>query len=1366
MADNNVPQLDVPQFAGLIRQKFPGAYDHIDNGVLVSKFIEKYPVYKQYLPPVQSAPVEGSEGAPAVATNRSAWAWANTGAGTLIGEHFGVENATQKALLGPDFAQKRSDEEIRRLTQIAHGETPDTGLREYAYGAGERAEHVVESLTSPLSLALFGVGGASRAAQGAYAARATEAAAAARTAELAATGPNAAAAGADFLSAQRAAESAHAAARTVQFVHKGADVGFMAQGGVNEAQLAARAYREKNPALLLSEESLTNLAMVAGGAGGVLEKPLTMHGLSPARTPEIPKPIETPSPTLARPIEKVPELIRATEAQSAQATQPTEVTKTSQPLSSSPTATPPVGAAASAIRAGAQNQISASTNPIAPEVSKQAVAAKKSEPLDPGTIYQVYARQKYGERVDADLAKQVREQTGARDVDELGRWLDQNMNTPPAENKSAVEAPAQPAVPRQGPGSMLYDDMTQLHAKMKQDQPLSVTEAERVNVMLGIKTKGRSLADIRHDVANWLNNENMKAYLEKTKPIGEANRGPGAKAEGTSEAGSAISALTRSLRENKSSFTDPRPIGERLAASAAVQLDAAKADVYEKWQKVANISKGFYDKLTTRAPITDFRQGVKYWQGQIQKSNWEGDQFVRAMKTAHPDVTRREAMSIYAEADGDMAKMKTWSEGMSDKPSLQKKYRDAMNLTDEEKLLATNARLYWDDKLDQAIKLGFLEHGLEDYVYHVVKRPNPVTNKLQAEAFIGKLQSNPSFAKKRFYETIFDLEKAGHLANADLGYLVGAYDKSFNTAAASRTFIKQLHAGETKSGEPLVEVSGSGTALPREAAEKEAYLIRPKSKNGAITEDGRPYVAVDHPALRKWKWATKDENGTPIFLQGDMLVHPDFAGKLKNLLGRSWFRNWGVEVNGVKYRPLNAVLGAGQAFKETMLDMSGFHAVQVALHGLEHTVNLAKLAEINLDDPHQMRFVENGLVIADHDALGQMSEGGGSGSLVRKIPGAGKLAQFTSDFTFHTLIPRLKMTMAIDAFERNKARYPELTEDQLYELTGEQANAAFGGLNYKLLYRNPTAQDMFRMLALAPDFLEARARFVSQAVKPYGKEQFRALVIGAVTMYTVARFANQAVSGDPHWDKPFSLVVPQPDGSQKEWRLRTIQGDIEHLIRDPQNFTFVRLNPIVARPMVEALMGRDQFGRKQGLGALATDTLKHGIPVAFQNWIRNPQDYSLLDSLLQSMGVSNNTYRSPAERLADDLSNTPPRALTGTQLAQWQLEHKLQRGLASGEVDKARVVEEFKQGRLSPHAFDNLMDPEVNKTRLQRMFTSLNTEDALQVWGLASDKEKQQLLPQLRRKWDTVEEKYPPDDAARIHAQMKAAVENMPKQKP
>lgn len=156
------------------------------------------------------------------------------------------------------------------------------------------------------------------------------------------------------------------------------------------------------------------------------------------------------------------------------------------------------------------------------------------------------------------------------------------------------------------------------------------------------------------------------------------------------------------------------------------------------------------------------------------------------------------------------------------------------------------------------------------------------------------------------------------------------------------------------------------------------------------------------------------------------------------------------------------------------------------------------------------------------------------------------------------------MTLAKEALQRNLKRYSgKLSEDQIYANTANQANAAFGELNYTMMARNKTFQDVLRMSLLAPDFLEARGRFVGQAMKPYGREQAFALMRGALALYIGARLLNMAFNnGDPKWDPEaaFSLVY-----KGRMFTLRSVPGDIAHLFSDPRGFIYNRLNPIYGR---------------------------------------------------------------------------------------------------------------------------------------------------------------------------------------------------------
>jgi hypothetical protein len=399
----------------------------------------------------------------------------------------------------------------------------------------------------------------------------------------------------------------------------------------------------------------------------------------------------------------------------------------------------------------------------------------------------------------------------------------------------------------------------------------------------------------------------------------------------------------------------------------------------------------------------------------------------------------------------------------------------------------------------------------------------------------------------------------------------------------------------------------------------DAFLIKPKqAPNGAVTADGRPYRVVDHWALRDWKWATTGADGQPVIVQGDMLIHPDYYRDVKNMLGRSALtRPEGV--SGYTTRPL---LQVSAFLKQTKLSLSAFHLTQEGLHGLFHRVNPGNLAELDLAVPEQRGLVDHGLQIADPRAAELFGEGLAGGGLVGKAPGLGVLQVHFNDWLFKDYIPKLKMTMALDALERNRKVYAKdvaggkVTDDQIQALTARESNAAFGELNYRMMGRNPTVQDFLRLTVLAPDFLEARSRFVGQALKPFGREQQVALGLMGATLYVTARLLNQALDEDPHWDKPFSVIY-----KGREYRLRTVLGDVQHLVQDPRMFAYNRLSP-AARTAIEGLTQRDDRGIKRTFWEQVKDVGSWLLPIPTQA----RSDTTMGQQVLASAGVGTRKY--------------------------------------------------------------------------------------------------------------------------------------------
>jgi hypothetical protein len=261
-------------------------------------------------------------------------------------------------------------------------------------------------------------------------------------------------------------------------------------------------------------------------------------------------------------------------------------------------------------------------------------------------------------------------------------------------------------------------------------------------------------------------------------------------------------------------------------------------------------------------------------------------------------------------------------------------------------------------------------------------------------------------------------------------------------------------------------------------------------------------------------------------------------------------------------------------------------------------------------------------------------------------------------------------------------------------------------------------------------------RFAGQAAKPYGREQLTALVGGALAFYTLGRILNQAVDNDPHWDKPFSLVH-----GGKEYRLRTVQGDLWSAASEPGQYVRNRLSPL-ASTTVRAAEGRNQFGRKESLTDLGKDLLRSNVPIPLQPWTKNSDDplaRKAFSSILKMVGVNESASRTKAEKLAGDIAQSymPDRTMTPAERARHD--------------NRKQIIEEGQKGNWKP-LYDarskGLLDAEEARQLrhdvllgpLAARVNHFKYSDFMKVYEAASADEKRQLDPiRLRKRHALVE---------------------------
>lgn len=637
----------------------------------------------------------------------------------------------------------------------------------------------------------------------------------------------------------------------------------------------------------------------------------------------------------------------------------------------------------------------------------------------------------------------------------------------------------------------------------------------------------------------------------------------------------------------------------------------AKDKLTRTWAALRAVPAWLKEKATTLPAVDDLDRRVGQWNAQDWTGSEAARKFSGAIREVFQDRSKLRALSNWINAGGDLEVLRRQADATTD-PALRKTYEDALKFGPDEQKLARAVRQYHDEMLNWGRREGVLAEGVENYLHRYYRPDDPaLARKLAAVEYL-KFSKDFNGFKKRYYESDFEAEQAGLKPEKDAGKRILAYDHGFRQALTAREFVRKSFETNAmaKDGRPELVMAGGAIQLP-EGEGKDVTLIKPRMRKNSADPDEYTgdYARFHHPAFQQWKYAATDTGGKPIIMQGDILVHPDFANKYAALFEKSW---WG------KTPARRALMDISSFVKQTML-LGPFHLFQITTGGIEHRINPFKLLEITPNDPAQQRMAEAGLFANDSGSYS--TEGVGGGGLLDKIPIAGEYFQRAKEWLFQDYIPRWKMTLALSAEARNMERYRadlasgKITPEQVTRMSARQSAAVFGGQNQRAIFRSKTFQDTLRMLFLAPDFGEERLRQVAQATGKYGHEQRAALVAGALGMMVLAKLTEQALTGRMNLTRPFTVTK---DG--KEYGMRNPASDIYHFITDPVGYLRNRLNPIYTRPLLELATGRDQFGRKRTAGQELKDEVKQIIPLPARGLVEKQQ--TLVESLLNSTGIT------------------------------------------------------------------------------------------------------------------------------------------------
>ena len=538
---------------------------------------------------------------------------------------------------------------------------------------------------------------------------------------------------------------------------------------------------------------------------------------------------------------------------------------------------------------------------------------------------------------------------------------------------------------------------------------------------------------------------------------------------------------------------------------------------------------------------------------------------------------------------------------------------------------------------------------------------------------------------------------------------------------------------------------------PEKAEAMNAYNAKQKS---VYAWDPQDFVSLEHPSMKGWKFATSDPSGNPIFVNSDIMVHPEFADYIKNRLG--------LEGSALQKNALTkGILGAGTQLKETLLSLSPFHMVQIWLRGLMTGVNPFTLEapdllhgeKIDPSDPNSpsiiKKLVEQGYTTGtDYKGLQQHSEGVASGGgLLKYIPIIGKpLANSMkaySDLLFKRIIPAVKASSGEHMYREYERLHPDWSVDKRARAAALHANRTFGGINYRDLGRSATTMDTMRAVTLAPDWLEAE---ISSAAALFNKDtgglQRSQVNKMALTMWGLARVLNLITTGKPNYQAPFSVAIKNKEGKEIDYGMRTLPGDILHLAQDPVNFIKGRMSPTLHMAQ-EIATSRDNFGRKLSPEDMWIDVLHQALPIPAQAIGEavsgTGPEIGNTGQIVKAFGGTAQTYQTPAQKLAAELSanHSESGPIDPVQMSRHRAVMQLEDKLRAGEITWPELYQlTYATDQITPEELKKIQANYKTTRELDPATASLYTRasrlpapEYFQLYDLLNPTEKQAMIP-------------------------------------
>jgi hypothetical protein len=634
-------------------------------------------------------------------------------------------------------------------------------------------------------------------------------------------------------------------------------------------------------------------------------------------------------------------------------------------------------------------------------------------------------------------------------------------------------------------------------------------------------------------------------------------------------------------------------------------------------------------------PKIGFRQALGKYNEAENIGAMDATQVVNDIREAHPKHII-DAMHVGLDVGFDKDVLEKAANNQKLPEDLRKAAHIAQRLTPEERAAAEHYDSFFKETGEMLVKTGSLRHMLETYVPHLVDMKSDAGQKFMAELRAGVFDTNFKYARKRIHETMFEGAEKGVKYRLGIDGAIWDYHRRAVQATGSRAFLKELSDVIQEDQRPAL-VPGYNSIQPILPAEyskypaikeildaspklraelADAYMFKdnrgaqgpimdaafmdqlgiPYDENKLLANDKArmdvsDYKHVEHPSFKQTVYVGKGKDGKPVFYKADLYAHPAIYEDLKNIYEGSQFRTNKLG---------RAALAVTAASKRMLLKVlpSGFHYTQEGWHAVGHGVNPFKTdiwsgetVRKAVNDPIVRKGLRAGLQLWEYDYSDAM-EG------IKGVRG------FEKDLNNH-LFGKFVAGLKIETFKKQVAenlkiyRSKGYSEQRIYEMTAQQINNAYGMQNRLFTGRTKFMQDLFRLTALAPDFLESRARFVGGAMRPGGHRQRVALMRQFLYMYGAARALNALTNdGDAKWD-PKDVFTWHFRGH--EFSIRSVLTDAMFAATAPSDFLVTR-GALFPKAIYEAgkEAGKPTFMKEKVRGGVTEGTIRNTVPIMLQ----------------------------------------------------------------------------------------------------------------------------------------------------------------------